>query len=192
MNNCYIMAFNKKIRLISLNNNVLKADVDELTNLKYIDSIISKYNEKDFKEYLFRNSIIESMDTPICIVNEYINSNNLKDINVYKIITKGTYNNYLNNNAYLLEKFQQLYFSDDNYREIANKIMGEDEVKRIFYFNGYSGRNYKLNYMQTRNIVLSLNIFDVYKDYKLYELNDYDFESHKDEIISLLSTKTNI
>ena len=192
MNNCYLIAFNKQLRQIELNQNMLKATDDELNNLKYIDSITSKYSEETFKNYLLKRGIIENIDTPICIVNQKENYRQEKEINIYRIINKGYYDNYLTNSSNLLEEFQTRYYSNNDFKEIANYIITEDEIKRIFYFNGYSGRSYKLDYNNIRNIVLSLNIFKKYKKLEFYNDKDNNYIDHRDEIISLLSHNYNI
>ena len=191
-NNCYLIAFNQQLRKININQQMLDISSDEARKLKYIDSLTSPLEEKEFREYLFKKGIIESIDTPICIVDEYKKYDNTKDINIFRIITKGNNNEKLDNDYKLLEDFQTLYYTNKDYQEIANFIIGQDEIKRIFFFNGYNGRKYKLDYYNVRNIVLSLNVFDKYKKLDNTPEKDYDYMAHKDEIISLLSSRSNI
>ncbi len=192
MNNCYLIAFNKQLRKIELNQSMLNASNDELTNLKYIDSVTSKYDEETFRNYLLNRGIIENINTPICIVNQKLNSRQEKEMDIYRIINKGKYDNYLSDSSTLLEQFQSLYYDNQDFKEIANYIITDDEIKRIFYFNGYSGRSYKLDYNNIRNIVLSLNVFEKYKKLELYNDKDNDYTKYVNEINSLLSHNYNI
>ena len=191
MNNCFLVAFNKQLRRIELNQDMLNAS-DDFEKLKHIDSFTSKYDEEPFKNYLLKKGIIENIDTPICIVNQKENHRNEKEINIYRVINSGLYNKYLSNSSELLDIFQKLYDSDNNYKEIANFIINEDKINRIFYFNGHSGKTYKLDYDDVRNIVLSLNIFNKYKKLELFNEKNNDYLAHKDEINSLLSNNYNI
>ena len=192
MNNCYMIAFNKELRPITLNQNVLKVDYSELKKLTLIDSVTSKMSDEELRRKLFEHGIIESINTPLCIVNEKVNYGT-KDIDIFRIITKDYYSSSLNNvGDNILLKFQELYYDDLDFKEIANFILGDDKIQMIFHLYGLGGRRYKLDYPDERNIVLSLNIYKKYHKLENYPEKDDKYELHKDEIIHLLSTRVNI
>jgi len=186
MNDCYLIAFNKQLRKINLDQELLNAKYEDLSKLKFIDSITSRYDEKELKEKLFKKGIIESVDTPICI-SKVTTLANKKDVINFRLLTKGPKNYLLKSiDDEILQDFHQLYDADSNFKEIANYIIGQDNINRIFYFNGYGGRTYKLDYQYARNIVLSLNIFQMYGRLSEYQDKNNNYDQSRDEIISLL------
>ena len=186
MNNCYLIAFNKQLRIINLDQELLNAKYEDLSKLKFIDSITSRYDEKELKEKLFQKGIIESDDTPICISRIHMHQNKKETIN-YRLLTKGPANYLLDNvDSAILQDFHQLYDGDKKFKEIAEFIIGKDNINMIFYFNGYGGRTYKLDYQYARNIVLSLNIFKMYGTLSNYQDKNNNYDQSSDEIISLL------
>ena len=192
MNNYYLLAFNKQLRPIEIIKEEEKSSINDQSNLKYIDLVSSKYNEEEFRNFLLKKGIIEKIDTPICIVNEEKKRNRDKEIKIYRVINKGMYNDNLENYSQLLEKFIGLYDNNQDFKDIANFIITKSEIDRIFRINGYSGRIYKLEYHNVRNIVFSFNIFNKYHKLDNYPDKDNDYISHKDEINSLLEPKHNI
>jgi len=186
MNNCYLIAFNKQLRIINLDQELLNAKYEDLSKLKFIDSVTSRYDEKELKEKLFQKGIIESVDTPICISRIHMHQNKKETTN-YRLLTKGPLNYLLDNvDSAILQDFHQLYDGDKNFKEIAEFIIGKDNINMIFYFNGYGGRTYKLDYQYARNIVLSLNIFKMYGTLSNYQDKNNNYDQSSDEIISLL------
>ena len=186
MNNCYLVAFNKQLRIINLDQELLNANYEDLSKLKFIDSVTSRYDEKELKEKLFKKGIIESVDTPICISRVYMHQNKKETTN-YRLLTKGPANYLLDSvDSAILQDFHQLYDGDKNFKEIAEFIIGKDNINMIFYFNGYGGRTYKLDYQYARNIVLSLNIFKMYETLSNYQDQNNNYDQSSDEIISLL------
>ena len=186
MNNCYLIAFNKQLRKINVDPEILNANKEEADKLRFIDFATSRYDEKELKEKLFQNGIIESVDTPICIsrVSTFAGK---KEVTNFRLLTKGPYNYLLESlDSAILEDFHKLYDDDKNFKEIANFIIGQDNIKRIFYFNGYSGRAYKLDYPDARNIVLSQNIHRMYETLSNYQDKNNNYDQSSEEIISLL------
>jgi hypothetical protein len=186
MNNCYLIAFNKQLRKINLDQELLNAKYEDLSKLQFIDSITSRYDEKELKEKLFQKGIIESVDTPICI-SRVSTFGNKKEVINYRLLTSGPYSNTLGAiDGEVLMDFHDLYDNDKQFQEIANFIIGKENIGRIFYFNGYGGRAYKLNYSDARNIVLAQNIYKMCGTLSNYQDKNNDYNQSSDEIISLL------
>lgn len=180
----YIIALNNEIRYINFNNEILKAKEEDLTNLKFIDFVTSKYGEDKLRNYLIQKKLIDNIDTPLCIVRPVmpIFSNELV-LEYYEILYKDKYSSYLKDNTYLLDEFKKNYYSNNEFKELSNNIIGQEEIQRIFFFDGYNGRRNNLNYIQTRQIISVLNNYDSKR-----KINDY--AKRKEDIIKYMKGKT--
>ena len=107
MSKYYIIAFNKKIGLITPNNDRLHVNYDQLTKLEFLDSVTSKYSEDSMRTDFSKRGIIEDYDTPMCIVE--FNPNSPSDpIKTYEIITEGQTTLIPNDKFFFFKEYQKL------------------------------------------------------------------------------------
>ncbi len=202
--NYYIIAFNNNLRIISLNNDMLReSDVSKLSNLAYLDLLTSNIEESKFRKYLLDNKIIDKIYTPIFIVKKY-KYNGKYNIKFHNLIFKDN-NSYLINNlaltdlrnryislrdcGYLLKKFGMEYCRDNKFKNIIDNIINSHEVDDLLnYQENKDKMDQRFRYSLLRDIVSSMQISDKYDSVYDYIMDTYKKVDYVDDIVTAINS----
>ena len=134
MNNCYLVAFNKSLRLIDIDEEKININQNNKSNLEYIDAITEEYDSDYLRNGLLQKGIIESVDTPIYVAEVFKRlGEDKKKLELYKILTKEDKEKY--EHSYdlfnIFKEFHELYRTNKEFAQLAKYFIEETDIEQI-------------------------------------------------------------
>ena len=201
--NFYLVALNENPRIINIDKEQLNVEDDKvLTNIAYIDKLTTNYEEGVFRRYLYDKKIIDKIYTPIFIVRSY-KLNGKIGIKFYSVLFKKGNTDLIDNLAtnilrqrelsisdasYLLNKFERMYFNNEDFHDIADYIINEHDINHLLnYKQNYTDKKKNpIKYVLLRDVVSVFYEYEKNKSFEKYLMDVYDRDKYKTKIIKIL------
>lgn len=200
----FLVALDEIPRIIHLDTEKLNEEnSSKLYNIAYLDYLISRYDEKEIRDYLFKKGIIKYNHTPLFIVHPYTYRKKLI-IKFMDPIFKSDDNIYLDNIAlttirkralslsdvgYMLYVFEEKFYNDLKFQNFVHNMIDEHDLKYLLnYRERKRNGNYKRNisYNVARTAVNCIYQYDKCKSKDAYLLNSYGQYNFYDDTLRII------
>lgn len=203
----FLVALDEMPRIINLDSEKLnEKNQSKLYNLAYIDYLVSNYEEKEIRDYLYKKNIIKFIDTPIFIVHPYnyreqlrikfidpiFYSNDNKYLETIALTTIRKRALSLKDTGYMLSIFEDKYYNDSRFQEFVQNMINHHDLKYLLeYRENKKNKNTKdnISYNSARDVFNCLYQYSKHKIIDSYYLNTYGQSKFYDSVLRLIKNK---